>query len=91
MNWGLTARTWSSSPSMSKKLFSPIKACGKLALGILVDGRRRVVLLNAAVLYDDDPITHGEGFFLIVRNIDESDAKPALEILQFKLHLLRSL
>ena len=26
------------------------KACGKLALGILVDGRRRVVLLNAAVL-----------------------------------------
>ena len=61
------------------------------APGILVDLLRRIVLLDAAAVHNDDPVAHGEGLFLVVGDIDEGDAQPLLQAPQFHLHGLPQL
>ena len=60
-------------------------------LGFIVDIDRCSDLLDDAVLHDDDRVGHRERLFLIVGNINESDAEFSLHLLKLDLHLLTHL
>ena len=55
---------------------------------MFIDFRRGANLLNLAQVEDCDPVTHREGFFLIVRHKNKRNSHPSLDRLQFHLHLL---
>src|SRR6185436_18218616 len=57
----------------------------------VVDVARRRQLDDPAAIHDRDQIGHREGFFLIVRHVDERDAHLAVHALQLELHLLAEL
>ena len=48
-------------------------------------------LLDRSFFHDHNGVGHGKGFFLVMGDIDESDAQPLLHILEFDLHLLTQL
>ena len=58
---------------------------------MLIDLPRCADLLKLAVVHDDDPIAHGQGFFLIMGHVDEGDAEVFLKRLELQLHLLAQL
>ncbi len=60
-------------------------------LRLVVDALGVADLLDAAVVHHHDGIGHGEGFFLIVGDVEEGDAQFLLHALQFQLHLLTQL
>jgi len=60
----------------------------KSVLRFVVDHFRRTHLLDVALVHDDDRVGHRQGFLLIVRDINESDAELILETDQFVLHIL---
>ena len=45
---------------------------------MMVDAVGVPVLLDDAVVHDDDAVAHGEGFFLVVGYKDESETKASL-------------
>ena len=69
----------------------PDEPCDELALGVLVDLRRRPQLLDAAAVEDGDPVAHRQCLFLVVRHVDERDPDLLLDPLQLDLHLLAEL
>ena len=52
---------------------------------------RSADLLDAALAEHRDAVAHRQGFFLVVRDVDERDAHLALHLLQLELHLLAEL
>ena len=58
---------------------------------LVVDGLGVADLQNPAVPHDHDGVAHGQGFLLVVGDVEEGDAQPLLHVLQFKLHLLAQL
>ena len=58
---------------------------------LLVELARRAELLDPAAVHDHDPVGHGHGLFLVVRDVDEGDADLVLDALQLELHLLAQL
>ena len=54
--------------------------------GFIVNGSRGADLLDAAVFHDDDGVAHGEGFFLVVCDIDKRNAEFAVHFFEFDLH-----
>jgi hypothetical protein len=50
-----------------------------------------VDLKQLPVAHDTDTVTHRQRFLLVMGDIDERDADPALEFLQFDLHRLPQL
>ena len=59
--------------------------------GVLVDLRRGAHLLDLALVEHRQPVAHGQGFFLIVGDVDEGDPDPLLDGFQLDLHLLAQL
>ena len=57
----------------------------------LVELRRCSLLLDAAMVHDDDDVAHGQGLLLVVRHVDERDANLLLQRLELQLHLLAEL
>ena len=48
-------------------------------------------MLDDAVTHDDDFVTHSQGFFLVVGDVDEGYAQLLVHVHQFKLHILAHL
>ena len=44
-------------------------------------------MFEAARVHDGDAIAHDHGLFLVVRDVDKSDAEPALQLMQLDLEL----
>jgi hypothetical protein len=59
--------------------------------GPLVQVGRLALLLDPAVLHDDDHVAHGQGLLLVVGHVHERDPDLALELLELELHLLAQL
>ena len=59
--------------------------------GRLVELGRRAELLDVTAVHDHDPVGHGHGLFLVVRDVDERDPDLVLDPLQLELHLLPQL
>ena len=59
--------------------------------GPLVHNVRGSHLLYGTEVEDHDPVGHGEGFALVMGNVDDGDAEPVVEVLQLDLHLLPEL
>ena len=57
----------------------------------VVDVNRRADLLNFALIHDNDRVTHGERFLLVVRDENERDADGLLDFFEFVLHILAQL
>ena len=57
----------------------------------LVELRRRVALLNDAVIEDGNPVGHGQRFALVVRDVDDRHAKPLMDVPDLQLHVLAQL
>ena len=57
----------------------------------LVELRRPALLLDAAVLHDDDRVAHRQGLLLVVGHVHERDPDLPLELLELELHLLAQL
>ena len=55
---------------------------------LIIDILRPADLLDAAFVHDHHSVRHGEGFLLVVGDIDEGDAGGALDALQLVLHVL---
>ena len=54
---------------------------------VLFKKLRMIALLNnVAVAHDDNGVTHGKGFFLIVRNVNKGNAQAFMHSFEFKLH-----
>ena len=64
------------------------KVGDKGVLRLVVDILRAADLLDAALVHDHDGVRHGQGFLLVVGDIDEGDVHFALQALEFELHLL---
>ena len=56
-------------------------------LRMVVDLGGGADLLEDAVLHDRDAVGHAQGLLLVVGDVDEGDAEPFLQPLQFDLHL----
>src|SRR5262249_3082538 len=54
----------------------------------VVDLERRADLLDPSVAEHRDPIGHGHGLALVVRDVDHGDAELAMDALDLDLHLL---
>jgi hypothetical protein len=48
-------------------------------------------LLERAVVEDADAVRHGQRLALVVRDIDDIDAQPVVQVLDFELHMLAKL
>ena len=59
--------------------------------GLVVNLFRRADLLDDAVFHDDDAVRQREGLFLVVGDVDESDAELAVHFLELELHVLAHL
>ena len=57
-------------------------------LRLVVDHLRRADLLDPAFRHDHDGVGHGQRFFLVMGDVDESDAETVVHLLQLQLHLL---
>ena len=55
--------------------------------GFVVNVFRRAYLLNRSVLHNDDSVAHRQGFFLIVRNVNERYAEFFVHLFKFELHV----
>ncbi|OIQ64149.1 hypothetical protein GALL_543010 [mine drainage metagenome] len=53
--------------------------------------RDNINLLNRTVVEHGDPIRHGEGFSLVMRDIDKSQSQFAVQLLEFELHVFAQL
>ena len=58
---------------------------------MLVDLFGPAHLKEASLVHDPDPIGHGQSLFLVVSDVDEGDADPALQVLELDLHRLSQL
>ena len=58
---------------------------------LVVNVRRGAYLLDIAVVHDNDAVAHGEGFLLIVGNVDEGQLQLLLYAAELYLHLLSQL
>ena len=54
----------------------------------LVDFAGRTELQDAALIHNRDAVGHGEGFFLVVGDIEKCRANLSIELLQLELHRL---
>src|SRR5262249_26314399 len=63
----------------------------ELRLRALVDLRRRADLLDPALVEDRKAVAHRKRLLLVVRDVDEGDAKVLLQRLEEDLHLLAQL
>ena len=59
--------------------------------GFVINILRRTDVLNLSFGHNDDFVGHGQGFFLIVSDINKGNAQLFMHILQFKLHFLAHL
>ena len=73
--------------SQSRKLLTADEARDKGILGLGVDVTRGADLHDVAVLHDGDPVGNGEGFLLIVGDVDGGDAQTPLQLLDDGAHL----
>ena len=55
---------------------------------LVVNVGRGTYLLDAAFAHHDDGVAQGEGFFLVVGDVDEGDAELLVHLFQFHLHVL---
>ena len=53
----------------------------------VVEFRGSARLENGATVHDAEPVRQTEGFFLVVGDVNESEAEGLLEIAEFRLHL----
>ena len=67
------------------------EVCHITVHGLIVDVLGRTYLLDLSVLHDHDLIGHGQGLFLVMGHIDESNAYLLLYALKLILHLLAEL
>ena len=58
---------------------------------LVVDFLRRALLLDVALVHDDDLVGHRQGLFLVVGDVYEGDAELLLEPDELVLHLLPEL
>ena len=56
-----------------------------------VDVGARAGLFDGAGAHHDNAVGHAHGLFLVVRDKDEGDAQPGLQVLELKLHALAQL
>ncbi len=87
--WLEPVRRSASAPSI--RLEMPTKPATKAVCGRFVELGRRGHLLDAAVVEHGDAVAHRERLALVVGDVDEGDADPALDRLQLDLHLLAEL
>ena len=52
-----------------------------------VDLDRRASLLDPPVAHHHDPVRHAHRFFLVMRDVDEGEAEPPVDVLQLSLQL----
>src|SRR5215207_37682 len=64
------------------------KVCDILACGAFIDFLRGSNLKHDALTHHSDPVTHGQGFLLVMRDINESNSHLALKGLELELHFL---
>ena len=67
------------------------EVCNECVLRLIVNILRCTNLLDISLVHDNDRVGHRKGFFLIVGNIDESDAKLVFQADQLVLHILSEL
>ena len=67
------------------------EVCNECVLRLIVNILRCTDLLDISLDHDNDRVGHRKGFFLIVGNIDESDAKLVFQADQLVLHILSEL
>ena len=58
---------------------------------LVINIDRRAYLLNVSVVHYDYGVAHGEGFLLVVGDVDEGKLQSLLYLAQFGLHLLAEL
>ncbi|CKV42520.1 Uncharacterised protein [Mycobacterium tuberculosis] len=54
---------------------------------LIVDVHRGSRLDNLAIIHNENPVTHGKSFFLIVSDKDKGNAQSLLQFTQFVLHV----
>ena len=69
------------------KLLLPRKLAAKAVRGLSIKLDRVADLHDLAAVHDHDPVGHGQGFFLVVRHVDEGGADPVVNVLQLLLHI----
>ena len=73
------------------KLVRPEEARDEAVGGLRVGLLRRVELLHAAAVHDQDAVRHDQRLALVVGDVDGGDAELALDAAELELHLLAQL
>jgi len=75
----------------SRRFESPRNSATKTVPRPEVEVLRRADLLDPAVIHEADAIGHRHRFVLIVRDVEDGDAEPMMEILDLELHVIAQL
>ena len=81
----------SSTTSPAIALFSPMNVRDERIGRRLVELVRRRDLLQRAVVEHADAVGHGQRLALVVRDVDDVDAEPRVQVLDLELHVLAQL
>ena len=94
--WPLASLTTARSPSVSAtlppiRLVSPMNSRNEAGRGTVVYFVRSAELLDLAVVEDGDAVGHRQRLGLIMRDEDDGQAQPAVQLANVELHLLAQL
>ena len=67
------------------------EAGGEAGRGPVVEIGWRADLFNAGLVHQADAVGHGQGFVLVVRDVDEGGLQFRMQVADFKLHVLAQL
>ena len=67
------------------------EGCNKVVDGLVININRRPRLNNLAVIHNENPVAHSQGFLLVVRDKDKGNAETLLQFPQLILHICTQL